>query len=105
MRLHQESSLEDVQDELQRMNLPDYMASAVHLYLTKGLPPGSFLTAVLENNLVDAVSQADHANFFHIAQWVSFLMFSVPPISWGSPEKVSAWMQAMREASDATQSS
>lgn len=60
-------------------------------------PTGSFLQAVLENNLMEAFSRADEynkANMFEIVRWV---YTSLPRAAWGSPEAVSEWL-ARRQA-------
>lgn len=73
--------------------IPEHMRRGVSLYLEKGIRPGSFLTAVLENNLVESIAQADSINQTWIKNWANFLYNEMPIVSWGSKEKVNAWIK------------
>lgn len=77
--------------------IPEHMHSAVTDYLKRGLEPGDFLRAVLENDLVQAFGRADTTNLEHMFDWASFLYNEMPSNAWGSKEKVNAWMAARRE--------
>lgn len=61
-------------------------------YLVYGIEPGSFWTALLENNFVKAMLCSHIANSIaglkSVASWIKFEM---PPEAWGSCENVSAW--------------
>lgn len=62
-------------------------------YWQHGLPPGSFCTAVLANDLIGAAHKADHWNkniLADIAKWVSV---NAPRGSWGSYEAVQGWLE------------
>jgi hypothetical protein len=74
-------------------------------YFEKGRPPGSFLAAVLANDLVGAVGQADDINKYRLADYVQWLYWEAPgrPCGWGSYEAVREWVQAaqaMREGEE-----
>jgi hypothetical protein len=73
--------------------LPEHMRDAMKLYLEDRISPGSFLRAVLENNLSEAVSRADHINLGYLSNIVSFCYNDIPSAAWGSPEKVEAWLK------------
>ncbi len=75
--------------------LPSYMHSGIRLYLLRGILPGSFLTAVLENNLAAAASQADDANRELLFDYANFLYNHFPSDAWGSPEKIKAWCESI----------
>lgn len=72
--------------------LPEHMRQAMQYYIEHRILPGGFLTAVLENNLRDAVARADHINKNLLAEYVEFLYNDAPSTCWGSPEKVNAWI-------------
>ena len=72
--------------------LPDYMVGPMQRYLEHGIPPGGFLTAVLENDLFAAVSRADQQNLASLKDWVVFIYNEVPNSAHGSPEKVDKWV-------------
>jgi hypothetical protein len=57
-----------------------------------GIPPGSFLEAVLTNNLRCAVERADEYNRDNLVNWVTLLYNHVPAACWGSPEKYQQWV-------------
>jgi len=62
-------------------------------YFESGIKPGGFLTAVLENNLRDAVARCSELDAGDVlVRLVKFLMFEAPGRSWGSPEDVAAWI-------------
>lgn len=73
--------------------IPEHMRDGVKLYLEYGIRPGSFLTTVLENNLVKSIALADNVNQAHIVEWAKFLYNELPMESWGSKEKVNAWIE------------
>lgn len=77
--------------------LPDYMRSGMERYLLHGISPGGFLTAVLENNLVEAFARADMTNRPRLWDYAKFLHNYAPKIpvpAWGSPEIVAKWIKA-----------
>ena len=61
-------------------------------YAVDRCPVGSFLTAVLENNLVEAVLRADNVNRLKLREIVGFISDELPSACWGSPTKVDAWL-------------
>ena len=79
--------------------VPDYMADGLHLYLIHRIPPGSFMMAVLSNDLMMAVAQADENNARCLKQWAQLLYCELPPLSFGSPERIKAWLQGKDDES------
>lgn len=74
--------------------IPNYMQDGVYLYLLRGIQPGHFLTAVLSNDLREAVARADDINRWKLVEWVQFFFNYAPSASWGSKEKVVAWLKS-----------
>lgn len=72
--------------------LPEHMRHGMQLYYDHGIEPGSFLRAVLENDLCGAAGRADHVNQRCLFQYAQFLFNEVSRICWGNPEKVQAWI-------------
>jgi|SRR6185436_6091309 len=62
-------------------------------YFAARRPTGSFLRSVLENDLSQACARADDINRWHLVEVVTFLHGSCPGTAWGSPEKVTAWLE------------
>ena len=73
-------------------------------FAEKGVPPGSFVRAVLENDLKEACAMADDWNRRVIFEVVGFCYNRIPSASWGSPDKVREWIESFRTvpAGDAT---
>lgn len=72
-------------------HLPVHMHGAISRYIARGIPPGSFLTAVLSNDLMGAFGKADDDNRGALFEWVRFIYQYAPVGCHGSPEKVRAW--------------
>ena len=71
--------------------VPSHMHHAIEAWVLFGLKPGSFLTAVLSNDLMEAFGRADHMNAAAMQAWVRLLYNNVPSACKGSPEVVSEW--------------
>lgn len=95
----------NIDGKLQEADIPLYMHDGIKDYLFNRLPPGSFLQAVFENSLVDAVACADSTNLATIASYARFMYWELPargPGSpWGSPEAVQAWLNPTSIMEDA----
>jgi hypothetical protein len=73
-------------------HVPEHTQGALERYLTHGLEPGSFLTAVLTNDLFGAVNRADTWNSQSLADIVKWLYNEAPRGSFGDEELVKAWL-------------
>jgi len=74
--------------------VPQHMRDGLKLYFDRGIPPGSFMTAVLNNDLKESFGRADEVNRDNLFEIVSFLFCDAPIICWGSPEAVRAWIKS-----------
>src|SRR3990167_7814075 len=72
----------------------EHMRDAVERYLRHGISGGSFLTAVLTNDLKDAVGRADTTNVGLLREWAAWLYNDCPLEAQGSPETVEAWCKS-----------
>ena len=66
--------------------------NAIHFYIVNGTPLGGQLTAVVQNDLKNAMGMADIARRRVLFAIVSYLYNDVPSCCWGSKEKHDAWM-------------
>jgi hypothetical protein len=66
------------------------MVESVRLYIEHGILPGSFLQAVLANDLIGAASRTDSSNAELLREWAFFLL-ELPDECWGSWDKVIEW--------------
>lgn len=74
--------------------LPRHMQAGAKLYVEHGLAPGSFLCAVLSNNLTQAYARADDVNTAFMRDWALWLYNDCPRDAWGSPDAVTEWIEA-----------
>ena len=72
--------------------LPVHIRDGMQRYIEQGIEPGSFLTAVLCNDLMGAVGKADEVNLPKLWQICSFLYNDAPSPSFGSVEAFRAWI-------------
>jgi hypothetical protein len=92
------SEVDMAQDYVARMGLTDFRFSA-HLvesledYVRTGRPVGSFLEAVISNNLKDAVMFADARNICNLPAFASYMYNNMPAPSQGSRERYRAWVE------------
>ncbi len=91
--IHENARLKEA---LRRTNIPDHMHDGILLWVDYGYRPGHFLTAVIENNLAEAVNRADEQSAALLADYVRFFYNYAPALCWGSPEKARAWAEARR---------
>lgn len=73
--------------------LPEHMRDGFRLYIERGVPGGSFMTAVLSNNLMAAMQSADDVNRKRIFDICLFLYNQAPLECWGSSEMVDRWVE------------
>ena len=73
------------------------MFDALRLYIEHGKQPGQFLTAVISNDLAEAVSRADDENINNLPAYIGYLYNEVPSGCWGSPDIMNAWMAKFTE--------
>ena len=77
-------------------SLPEGLRGGIERYIEHGIRPGSFLEAVLTNDLFSAFGRADLINrhrMFDICMWI---YNEAPSQCWGSKEKVEAWIEKRR---------
>lgn len=73
--------------------IPDDLKASIDRYVEHGIPTGSFLRFVLENNLSQSVAQADERNIRLIPEIVNYIYNQIPGAAWGSEAIVDAWLK------------
>ena len=73
--------------------IPLYVREALHKHAHQHQHTGGFVTAVLENNLMEAVGQADAKSFAALPSICSYVYNEIPGGCHGSPAKVKAWRE------------
>lgn len=67
---------------------------SIDAYVATGRPTGSFLEAVLSNDLMEAFARADSGALDNLPHIVAYLYNKVPSGCWGSRERVREWIKA-----------
>jgi len=63
-------------------------------FITEGRPTGSFLHAVLINDLMKAVNRGDDENQLALHEYVKFLCNHAPALCFGDEERVETWKKS-----------
>lgn len=72
--------------------IPSRMMPGLLDYIENGAIPGGFLTAVICNDLKEAVSRADSENLRNLPAFVGYLYNEAPSMCWGSEERMKNWI-------------
>lgn len=78
-------------------HIPERMMSSIKLYINERVEPGGFLTAVIQNNLKEAVGKADEENIGNIPAFIVYFYNEAPAACWGSLENMEAWLKERKE--------
>lgn len=73
--------------------LPEHMRGGARLYIENGVPPGSFMMAVLKNDLTGAFGRADQTNLQYMREWCDWLYNQCPSVAWRTDENINAWIK------------
>jgi len=88
---------EEVRDEigerLEKGGVPHHLRDAILRYLLGGIRPGDFLSAVISNNLFEAIGSADKESRDGLFSICSFFYNEVPAPCFGSPAKMETWLE------------
>lgn len=84
-------------DMASEYNIPATTLDGITLYITRGIAPGHFLTAVIENDLLGAISRADTANLEALSRIVSFFYDQAPHNCWRSRDNMNKWIKGFEE--------
>ena len=81
------------EEALAKSRIPSYMHEGISRWLTDGITPGRFLTAVLSNDLRGAFEHADDQNGKLVRDYIAFLYNHAPIGSWGSEHYFRTWAE------------
>lgn len=73
--------------------IPQATKDSLDRYVNEGIMPGSFLRAVLTNDLASAVFQADSKNLAALKDIMLYIYNEVPANAWGSTATVVDYAQ------------
>lgn len=74
-------------------DVPEHLHKGLIEYVAARRPVGSFLTACLSNDLLDAAVRADDVSRPRLYTIAFFLLNYVTLQSWGSRQRVAAWLE------------
>tara|TARA_R110000824_G_scaffold372892_3_gene563090 strand:+ start:3963 stop:4205 length:243 start_codon:yes stop_codon:yes gene_type:complete len=75
------------------LDAPVHILDSINRYVEHKLEPGGFVRAVLSNDLSAAFRVADTDAEAGIQDILKYVRWEIPAESWGSPEKVKAWLK------------
>ena len=96
-----DEQLASYQSLMAEYGVPTHLREGLALYLVERLQPGHFLTEVLRNNLVGAVSRGHDESLAGLPHLVRFLYNQAPAEAWGSSECVVEWLTGREEMLEA----
>lgn len=76
--------------------IPKITLESLQAWIKHGVLPGSFLQAVLKNDLIQAIPRADRHNLAAIVEICAWVRNEAPIGSWGSRELVEQWERRKR---------
>jgi hypothetical protein len=89
-------------ESMYTVTLPKRMEEAVIQWVIWHREPGHFLSAVLCNNLQDAINRADDENQKCLRGWVQLFYNYAPGRCWGSPALFREWRDEIPNDNDFT---
>ena len=78
-------------------DLPERYRASMQMFIEHGTNPGHFLSAVLSNNLFDAITMADKQSQEDLIPIVRWLFANAPSACFGSDKKVIMWQGVIVE--------
>lgn len=81
--------------------IPATTIETLERWVSHGYEPGSFVTAVLKNDLYGACRNADQENAAALYEIVCWLVNKAPMGCWGSAANVSEWATLKRDERNA----
>lgn len=73
--------------------IPERMMGGLHRYLVHRIVPGDFLTAVIQNDFVEACGRADDENLANLPAYAAFFYNEAPLGSSGSKQIMVEWLR------------
>ena len=73
--------------------VPEHIRGGLDRYITDGIPPGSFVTAVLKNDLARAIRFGDDDCQRALADIYRFLYWNAPAFCFGDTESFDKWIR------------
>ena len=91
---HQYELSEQQLSAMSTLGIPERMQGCIIRYYENKIPPGHFLTAVINNDLRDAVERADNQNINLLKAYVMWFYNWAPSESWGYEGAANRWLES-----------
>jgi len=82
--------------------VPQHTHGSIIRYYQNGIPPGDFLTSLIDNDLKLAFATADDINKAAIGHILSWFRWHPPAGTWGYPGACSDYIANLKETNDGT---
>jgi len=79
--------------KMEEYGIPSHMHGGIVRYYENGIPPGHFLSAVIDNDLKEAINRADDVNVNCLKAYVMWFYNQAPSGSWGRTGSVDRWLK------------
>lgn len=79
------------------IELPAHLQDSIEAYVNEGRPLGSFLAAVVNNNLREAFNRADEDSTKAMSAIVAYFYNRTPMACWGYDGAYEKWLEKKRE--------
>ena len=83
--------------EIDYDKLPKSLRGGIKRYIESGIRPGSFLTAVIQNDLTESFARADENNIRRMFDIVKWLYNEAPRNCWGSRKAMESWVLSFND--------
>lgn len=83
---------EEAKDKMYDYGIPEYMHGGIVRFYENGIPPGHFLSAVIDNDLKEAFSRADDINSERMKAYVMWFYNCAPGGTWGHAGATEEWI-------------
>ncbi len=84
-----------LRDKAELCGVPEHLIDGLLRYIINRIEPGSCLTAVLENNLMESFGRADAQTAAGMKNICEFVYNYTPSVCHGSPAKVKHWLEGL----------
>lgn len=78
-------------------HVPEHLEAGLRCYILEGCPVGDFLSAVIDNDLQEAIGRADEESAANLKAIVGYLYNEALGKCWGSREKRLAWIESFKQ--------
>jgi len=83
--------------KMSECGIPPRMQGGIIRYYENGIPPGDFLTAVINNDLKEALGRADDENKHILFEYVLWFYNNAPMGSWGRANAMEDYVNAFHK--------